>query len=203
MRRGARVVVAVEVLVAVAVVATIVWSVAVGDAPQLRTKAMSVRAVLYPLCLVIVPVGMWLRRRHERRRGAVRMPWPHLLAVLVTLPFAIDLVGNALDLYDSIEHFDDAIHLLNPVLFVIAVSLALAATGVPRWTVGVMAFGVGSTFHILWEMTEGQLLERIANVDLHISLADTLSDLAWGLVGSAVGVAVALVALRLGDRRVR
>ena len=190
-------------LVAAAIVGLIIYSVAYGDAPQLRTKAMTVRAVLYPLSLLIVPIGMWVKRSRERRRTTARMPWPHLLAVLVTLPFAIDLAGNALDFYDSIEHFDDWVHLGNPVLFVAAVSLVFAATGVPRWTVAVMAFGIGSTFHILWEMTEGQLLEKIANVDLHISLADTLSDLAWGLVGSGMGVAIALGALAIGDRKVR
>ncbi|MBC7460388.1 MAG: hypothetical protein H7287_03400, partial [Thermoleophilia bacterium] len=47
--------VGIDLVVALAIIGIIVWSVSVGDAPQLRTKAMSVRAVLYPLSLFIVP----------------------------------------------------------------------------------------------------------------------------------------------------
>jgi hypothetical protein len=192
---SSRVLAAFDILRAVGVLALIAYSVTAADAPQFATKAMTARAICYPFSLVIVPVGVWISRR--RLHGRAPAPYPHLLGILVTAPFVIDLGGNALDLYDSIEHFDDWAHMFNPVLFVIAACIFFASTGVPKWTVAIMAFGVGSTFHVAWELIEGQILMQLANVDLGITLADTLSDLAWGLVGSGVGVAVALTGLHL------
>jgi hypothetical protein len=191
-----------DVVLAAGVLALIAYSVSAADAPQFATKAMTTRAICYPFSLVLVPIGVWISSRGGRRRseGRSSLPYPHVLGILVTMPFIIDLGGNALDLYDSIEHFDDWVHMFNPVLFVIAACFVIASTGIPRWAVAVMGFGVGNTFHIAWELIEGQVLMQLANVDLGITLADTLSDLAWGLVGSGVGVAVALTTLHLRSR---
>ena len=78
--------------------------------PQFDGKAMAARLLLFPLAAAVVPVGWWLvRRRHRRRDPSARVAFPWAAATLLVLPFVIDLAGNALDLYDSIERFDDLI----------------------------------------------------------------------------------------------
>lgn len=152
--------------------------------PQFDGKAMVARLILFPLAAAVVPVGWWIVRR---RRPAARIAFPWAAATLLTLPFVIDLAGNALDLYDSIERFDDVIHALNPVLGVAGAALLLDHTSAPRWSVWVMAFGLGCFAHICFEIIEYLLLEGIGAVQLDLSLRDTLSDLAAGLVGAAIG----------------
>jgi hypothetical protein len=77
------------------------------DLPQFEGKAMTGRALTYPIAAFVVPLAWWLygRKRSDR--------YPYPLDILLTLPFLIDVAGNALDLYDSIDWWDDANHFVN------------------------------------------------------------------------------------------
>ena len=59
------------------------------DLPQFAGKAMTGRAIGYPLAALAVPAAWWLL---GRRRGAA---YPFAVDVLVVLPFLIDMAGNA------------------------------------------------------------------------------------------------------------
>ncbi|MCW2921677.1 MAG: hypothetical protein JWL76_1551 [Thermoleophilia bacterium] len=160
------------------------------DLPQFDGKAMAARLVLFPLAATIVPAGWWVVRR--RRAGSlIAFPWA--AATLLVLPFVIDLLGNALTLYIDIEHFDDAVHTINPILGVAGVALLLDRTSAQRWAVWTMAFGLGCAAHICFEIIEYLLLEGIGAVQLDLSLSDTLSDLAYGMVGAALGAGAPLL----------
>jgi hypothetical protein len=50
-------------------------------------------------------VGLYGRKRSDG--------YPYALDIILTLPFLIDVAGNALDLYDSIDWWDDANHFVN------------------------------------------------------------------------------------------
>jgi hypothetical protein len=172
-----------------ALVGLLVWSATHGDLPQFQGKAMAGRLACFPLAAAVVPAGWWLARRRLRRP----VPFPYAAAVLMTLPFVIDLAGNATRLYVELEDFDDAVHAVNPVLFVAALALLLDRTRVPRWATWTMAFGIGCAGHIVWEIIEYLLLEGVGAVELDLSLRDTLSDQAWGLLGAVVGASLPLL----------
>ena len=170
-------------IVVVALLVLLVHATLNPDLPQFDGKAMAARLLLFPLAAAIVPAGWWLVR-HRRGRG-VAFPWT--AATLLVLPFVIDLVGNAFTLYIDIERFDDAVHTLNPILGVAGVALLLDRTSAPRWAVWTMAFGLGCAAHICFEIIEYLLLVGIGAVELGLTLEDTLSDLAAGIVGAAIG----------------
>lgn len=179
-------------LVVAALVGLLVHAAFNPDLPQFDGKAMGARLVLFPLAALVVPVGWWIVRR--RRGGSVTFPWA--AAVLVVLPFVIDLVGNANRLYIRYEYFDDGVHTVNPIIGVAAIALLLDRTDAPRWSVWIMAFGLGMAAHVCFELIEYALLVGIGAVELGLTLADTLWDLAWGLVGAAIGASAALLAGR-------
>ena len=79
------------------------------DLPQFEGKAWLGRALAYPIAALIVPVGWWIV---SRRRGR-RVPYPYAMDILVVLPFLIDTAGNAANLYDTIDWWDDANHFVN------------------------------------------------------------------------------------------
>jgi hypothetical protein len=172
-----------------ALVALLVWSATHDDLPQFQGKAMTGRLACFPLAAAVVPAGWWFAQRRLRRP----VPFPYAAAVLMTLPFVIDLAGNATRLYVELEDFDDAVHAVNPVLFVAALALLLDRTRVPRWATWTMAFGIGCAGHIVWEIIEYLLLEGVGAVELDLSLRDTLSDQAWGLLGAVVGASLPLL----------
>ena len=87
---------------------------------------------------------MWWRRR----------PFPWLGDALVTLPWFIDTLGNWLDLFDTVDFFDDWMHFMNWALLTAGVLvLTLPATTRLKAVVErALAFGV--TVALGWELAE-------------------------------------------------
>ena len=105
-----------------------------SDLERFNGKAMTARALTYPIAALVVPVVWWLRGRPR--------PYPHAVDMLIVLPFLIDTGGNALDLY-SVSWFDNLAHFLNWWILVSAFALALQRTGVGNLEAWSIAVGFG------------------------------------------------------------
>jgi hypothetical protein len=166
----------------VALLGLLVHAVANPDLPQYADKAMQARAIAYPLAVLAIPVA-WLLFWRGR-------PFPVVSDLLFTLAFLIDTAGNALDLYDSIEWWDDINHFGNWILL----SAAFVAVGWPRdasrLTRVALGVGFGAVAAIIWELLE--YVTFIPNSpEATTAYADTLGDLGLGLLGSLVGASIA------------
>ena len=166
-----------------ALIGLLLFAVVRDDLEQFQGKAMAGRALTYPLAALVVPVGWWLARR---RRG--RLAYPYAADILLVLPFLIDTVGNALDLYDTVEWWDDANHLVNWAILTLAAGHVLLRLPLGRWTTGALAVGFGATTAILWEFAEYFAFIR-DSPELRTAYTDTLGDLALGLTGSLLAAA--------------
>ena len=173
---------AVDVAIKIATVVLLAWAVASPDLPQFSGKAFTGRALAYPIALLVLPVGWRLFARG-------RLPYPVAADILLGLPFLIDVAGNALNLYDTVEWWDDANHLVNWALHTAAIGLLLRAGSWGRWTRAALAFGWAASTAVVWE-----LAEYVAFVpdspEAATAYADTLGDLALGLIGGAVAAVV-------------
>jgi hypothetical protein len=67
-------------------------------------KGFGWRLLFYPVMIFALPV-IWRFVGHG--------PYPYTADVLITLPFLADVVGNVLNLYDTIDWWDDVNHLAN------------------------------------------------------------------------------------------
>jgi hypothetical protein len=143
-------------------------------------KAMLARALTYPLAAVIVPI-IWQLRNRPR-------PYPHVIDLLIVLPFVIDTGGNVLDLY-SISWFDDLAHLLNWTILVAAFALALGRTGLGRLNVWALAVGFGAVTEILWEIGEFVVM-KLGSSGLQLTYTDTVEDLMLGGCGTLLGASL-------------
>jgi hypothetical protein len=182
----------VDVAVKVVTVALLAWAVLNPDLPQFTGKAFTGRAMAYPVALLVLPIGWWLV-------GRSRLAYPVVADILLGLPFLIDVAGNALDLYDTIEWWDDANHLVNWALHTSAVAILLRAGGWDYWTRVALAFGWAVTSAVLWEFAE--YVTFVPNSpEAATAYADTLLDLALGMVG---GANAAVVVGRLGPTKGR
>jgi hypothetical protein len=186
----------VDVVVKVATVGLLAWAVLNPDLPQFTGKAFTGRALAYPVALVVVPVGWWLF-------GRSRIAYPVGADILLGLPFLIDVAGNALDLYDTIEWWDDANHLVNWALHTSAVALLLRAGSWGYRTRVALAFCWAVTTAVLWEFAEYVTFVP-SSPEAATAYADTLLDIALGMVGGGIA-AVVVCRLRppIHDQRVR
>lgn len=146
-------------------------------------KAPLVRALVYPLAGLVVPLGWLVRGRPS--------PYPHLADGLIGLPFVIDLAGNVPDLYDRINWWDDGNHFWNWALLCAGVGLLLARS--PRVSdprvLGGLVGGFGGVAIIIWEVGEYFAFIRNSS-ELDTAYTDTLGDLFLSMLG---GVTAGLV----------
>ena len=147
------------------------------DLPQFDGKAMTGRAIGYPVAALLVPLAWWLLGRPRRS------PYPYTVDVLLVLPFLVDMVGNAADLYDAIGWWDDANHLVNWAILVAGFGQLLVRTRLSRPVVAALAVGFGAVTAVVWEFLEYFAFIR-HSAELRTAYTDTLGDLALGLTGS-------------------
>jgi len=123
--------------------------------------------------------------------------YPYVMDILVALPFLIDTAGNAADLYDTIDWWDDANHFVNWAILVAGFCQLLLRLPLGRLASAAIAIGFGAVTAILWEF--GEYFAFIRNSpELATAYTDTLGDLALGLSGSVVA---AVSRTRFGRRR--
>lgn len=176
-----------DVAVKVALVALLVSALIYPDLSGIKGKASTARLVVYPLGMLAVPLWWWVYGR--RRPRATGFPW--LADLLVTLPWLLDLLGNRLDLFDTVRWWDDGMHFLNWLLLTAGVLLAWAPRRVSRGVVVMCGLGFGVSAALLWEL--GEYVAFVRNSpELTTAYTDTLGDLALGSLGAVLaGLAVA------------
>jgi hypothetical protein len=182
----------VDVAIKVATVGLLAWAILNPDLPQFQGKAFAGRAIAYPVALLAIPILWWLLGRRSIR-------FPVASDILFGLPFLIDVVGNALNLYDSIDRWDDLNHLVNWGLHTAAIGLLLRY-GPWGWrTRAALAFLWAVTSAVLWEFAE--FVTFVPNSpEAATAYRDTLGDIALGMVG---GLIAAIVTAKMAPRMTR
>lgn len=171
---------------------------AVLDLDQFAGKAFGTRLVAYPAMMLALPAGWWLVARIRDIESPV--PWD--ATTLVMWGFLVDVTGNTLDLYDSIEWWDDANHYANWVTLSLGVGICLVrgrGANAPRWLLAIATAGAGALLAIGWELGEWYTFIR-HGTELDTAYQDTLGDEALGSLGA---ITAALVLMWLLARRAR
>lgn len=176
-RPASRILLAVDIGLKVGLVALLGLAVLFPDLPQFAGKAMGGRVLTYGLAQLVIP-GIWFFRFR-------RYPYPVIIDILITLPFFIDVAGNALDLYDTVEWWDDANHFVNWALLTGGVALALAYLPLGRLNRFGLALGFAGVTAIAWELAEYVTFIK-DSPELATAYTDTLGDLVLGTLGGAV-----------------
>jgi len=152
------------------------------DSGHMRDKAAGLRAVGYPLLSFTVPALWWVFWKDR-----VSFPW--LADLMVTLTCFTDVLGNRMDLYDSVVWFDDWMHFMNNGLLVAAVLLLTMHPSSSLASVVERALAFGATAAITWEILEYfAFISR--STERHFAYADTLGDLGLGTCGALVAAVV-------------
>jgi hypothetical protein len=175
-----------DVAVKLALVALLAFG-AFSGLERFAGKAFDWRLIGYSVAALVVP-AIWVARGR-------RPPYPYAADILFVLPFFIDTIGNALNLYDTIDWWDDANHFFNWALLSGAVAAALFRTRVTPVELFALVVGFGAVTAIIWEL--GEYFAFIRNSpELATAYTDTLGDMSLGLSGSVLTAAIAGMVLR-------
>ena len=182
-----------NVLAKGALVLLLVFAVAYPDQANLRDKAAGMRAIGYPLMSFTVPVLWWALWRD-------RISFPWLPDLLITITCFTDILGNRMDLYDTVVWFDDWMHFVNTGLLAAAFILLTLPSSVGLGRVLERGLAFGATAAIAWELAEYfAFLSR--STEREFAYADTLGDLSLGTAGAVLAALVIHRAWRHGHLR--
>ena len=152
------------------------------DQGNLRDKAAGMRAVGYPLISFTLPVLWWTLWRE-------RMSFPWVSDLLITITCFSDILGNRIDLYDTVLWFDDLMHFANTGLLAAAFILLTLPRDIGFGRVLERALAFGATAAIAWELAEFfAFISR--STEREFAYADTLGDLTLGTAGAVVAAVV-------------
>ena len=178
------------VSVAVKIAAVVLLVVAVGqpDLGGIKSKGMGARAVFYPLGLIALPILVLVLRR-LRPGSRLQLSWAADLAC--STPILVDLVGNRLNLFDTISWWDDAMHVLMHGLLTAGILLQLGRRLSPAMTM-MAAVAFAGASGLAWELAEYAAFMR-HGVELSGAYLDTLGDLTGGMLGSVAAAGLVLL----------
>ena len=165
-----------------ALVLLLAFAVLYPDQANLRDKAAGMRAVGYPLISFTLPVLWWTLWRD-------RISFPWVSDLLITITCFTDILGNRMDLYDTVVWFDDWMHFMNTGLLAAAFILLTLPRDVGLGRVLERALAFGATAAIAWEVAEFfAFISR--STERQFAYADTLGDLSLGCAGAVVAALV-------------
>jgi len=99
------------------------------------------------------------------------------------------VLGNRMDLYDTVVWFDDWMHLMNTGLLAAALVLLTLPRSASLPSVLERALAFGATAAIAWEV--GEYFAFISkSTERRFAYTDTLGDLALGTLGAVVAAVV-------------
>lgn len=152
-----------------------------ADLPQYQNKGMFWRILIFPLFALLVPLIYFFSRS--------KRPYPHLIDLLVVLPFLIDTAGNTANLYDSVDWWDDIMHFVTWVPWVLAFGLTvrLLNNKLGRLNVAMLTLGFGAVTHIIWELLEYVSFITSNPNEMNTAYRDTMGDFVFSLCGSIFG----------------
>jgi len=162
------------------------------DLPQYAGKGIASRLVLYPLGVVIVPLVWWIVTKLRGTRAGEDVRYPLGADILISAPFTIDTLGNALNLFNTIDRWDDIMHFTQWALLLGGVGLLIEHKVPGRTLRLVLIPALGALIALVWEIAEYFAFLR-NSPELQTAYTDTLGDMTLGTLGALL-TSVVLVA---------
>lgn len=163
-----------------------------SDLPQYKNKAIALRAIFYPLIALMTWIIWKIASRHKKRTE-----YPHIIDICLTFVVAFDLLGNTLALYDKITWWDDFMHLMLSIPWVLVAGYMLRKKSLPPIVIAGLVVAYGSTSHIIWELLEYLSFVRSNPTESLTAYQDTMGDLALSTIGTLIG---AWISFRLAKK---
>ncbi len=172
-----------NVFLKVSLAGLLVHAVCFSDLPQYKNKAIALRVIFYPLAAALTFI-VW---KIAQRRSNKKVEYPHVVDICLTFVVAFDLLGNTIAFYDKITWWDDVMHLILSIPWVLVVGYLLRNKGFDKWVTAGLVVAYGSTSHIVWELLEYLSFVRSNPTESLTAYRDTMGDLTLSTIGTLIG----------------
>ena len=152
-----------------------------NELTQYRQKAFGIRIIAYPLIACASFFLYWLVLKRKK------FAYPIAIDICLTTVVLADFAGNTLNLYDSISWWDDIMHFLISIPWVIVAGLVYRHFVINRHVLFGLILGYGAVTHVLWEVFEYISFVRSNSNEFTGAYKDTIGDLVMSLCGSLIG----------------
>lgn len=153
------------------------------ELPQYQEKGMTYRIIGYPL----VAFSVYIFKRFAK----INKPYPYKIDILLSLIIALDMMGNALGFYGSIEWWDDIMHFLNCTLLTPVIMLIQPIISHKnKIAYFINTLGLVAWLQIAWEVAEYITFITTSNHELMTAYRDTVGDLIFGQIGSILALII-------------
>jgi glycopeptide antibiotics resistance protein len=98
------------------------------------------------------------------------------------------------NLFDTVEQFDDFLHFVNWTFLVAAFVMFLRPYVLARWNLVMLGSGLGAIAIVAWEGVEW-VIQEMGTSGLQLTYDDTVGDLLLSTSGGILGAALAATAL--------
>lgn len=182
----------INILLKLSLFGLLIHAMAFSDLPQYKDKAIALRVVFYPLAAAMTYI-IW---RIVQSKTGKKSEYPHVIDICLTFVVAFDLLGNTLALYDKITWWDDIMHLLLSIPWVLVAGFMLRGQKVAPWVLFGLVVAYGSTSHIIWELLEYLSFVRSNPTESLTAYRDTMGDLTLSTIGTFIGAMITVRFLR-------
>jgi len=173
------------ILLKLSLLGLLVHAVYFSDLPQYKNKAIALRVIFYPLVAMLTYIVWKFASRKNRP-----LAYPYFVDISLTFVVTFDLLGNTLALYDKITVWDDVMHLLLSIPWVLVAGYLLRGRGYDKWVTAGLVVAYGAVTHIIWEALEYTSFVRSHPVESLSAYRDTIGDLLLSLVGTCIGAVI-------------
>lgn len=165
-----------KILILLLVAHAIIYS----ELTQYQNKGMNYRLIGYPLAAFSVVITRYL----SKQRGK----YPYSVDIFISLIIALDMLGNALGYYGSVEWWDDVMHLINCALLAIVLIRLLRSSAIAPAIRNIIVIGIISWLQIVWEIAEYAIFLKTNSYEMPTAYRDTIGDLFIGQIGVIAAV---------------
>lgn len=193
--------VALNVALRLAIVYFLIEALLLPNDPRFAGKAIPLRNLIIVGGLsMIFPILWWLRGRKAKKQ------YPLGIDILYLSIFALDMAGNSLNLYNTVQNFDLIAHFHGAGAFAAVVFLISAARQkagkirISGFELMMLAIGIATIVHVALEEQE-YYTDVFAGTHNVGGVADTINDLLAGLIGSIAYASAAKVVVTKANQK--
>lgn len=173
-----------NIFLKITVLLLVIHALVYPDLAQYQNKGMEYRLIGYPLAVFAVVLYRYLFKKSKST------PYSYDTDILISVIIVLDMLGNALGFYGSIEWWDDVMHPVNCALLTVLIMRLTNKRIKDPLIQRIAVVGIVTWLQVAWEIAEYATFVTTNTCEFPTAYRDTIGDLLLGQVGVLLTVQI-------------